>query len=486
MVSSHTSPTRALNGQANRDDHAISLIDATGPASPDIVSPATTSASAGIERTSSTAGLLSNRTSGEQTPTRLWQKGGIRDEMTRRKYARFQEHHYNGNAEEQDKDAKALSRSETVMKHIDERRGRVLQRLHLRPKKAAKVRNLETAVDILYENQRGLFFFGYPLYSSRSLLNFDPGPWTNAEFEDSPVDIRNAQVPDPTWVWTWKRWYVDMSGDVDEQGWQYSLTFGKKFSWHGTHPLLHSAVRRRRWLRKRSKVDHILHEGDGHDLSQDYFTIHSARRDTSRGSSAGRETNKNSSRYSGRFETPESESEDEITNVVSLLQEMKKTTVDRKKLDAFKSFVENGGDELHFLPDVIPEVLSLFIYQNARRQLMSILDSVLHKLENQSKDSESQDKYVGYLQASMQIVRDNLHSIEYYSDKKAIRKEIDDHNQDHSEETNIEQKQAGKQLAELEPSNEPARDINVEVSRVQIKGIPKSAGVDVELGIARP
>ena len=29
-------------------------------------------------------------------------------------------------------------------------------------------------IEVLYENQRGSFFFGIPLFSSRSLLNFDP------------------------------------------------------------------------------------------------------------------------------------------------------------------------------------------------------------------------------------------------------------------------------------------------------------------------
>jgi hypothetical protein len=93
------------------------------------------------------------------------------------------------------------------------------------------------------------------MFSHKSLLNFDPAPWINVAFKDSPVDIITAQVPNPTWQWAWKSWYVDMSGDVDEEGWAYSLSFSPSFSWHGTHVWFHSFVRRRRWLRKRIKSD---------------------------------------------------------------------------------------------------------------------------------------------------------------------------------------------------------------------------------------
>jgi hypothetical protein len=109
-------------------------------------------------------------------------------------------------------------------------------------------------IDILYENQRGSFFFGLPMFSHNSLLNLDPAPWSNAVFKDSPVDVITAQVPNPSWAWAWNSWYVDMSGDVDEEGWSYSFAFSPKFSWHGTHVWFNSNVRRRRWLRKRVKT----------------------------------------------------------------------------------------------------------------------------------------------------------------------------------------------------------------------------------------
>ena len=112
---------------------------------------------------------------------------------------------------------------------------------------------MDTFINVLYENQRGSFFCGIPLYSSNSLLNFDPAGWQTSPFQDSPMNITNSQLPDPSWEWVWRTWYVDMSYDVDEEGWQYSLSFRTGIAWHGNHPWFHSFVRWRRWLRKRVK-----------------------------------------------------------------------------------------------------------------------------------------------------------------------------------------------------------------------------------------
>lgn len=102
------------------------------------------------------------------------------------------------------------------------------------------------AIDVLYENQRGAWLCGLPLFSSASLLNFDPPAWRNGLGQASPVSVVDAQTPDPSWRWAWPTWYVDMSADVDEEGWQYSFMFRQKTSWHGSHPWFHSFVRRRR------------------------------------------------------------------------------------------------------------------------------------------------------------------------------------------------------------------------------------------------
>ncbi|CAH1759103.1 1667_t:CDS:10, partial [Entrophospora sp. SA101] len=57
--------------------------------------------------------------------------------------------------------------------------------------------------EVLYENQRGY----------------------------SPMDIYTFQLPDPTWEWVNKEWLIDMSGDVDQEGWEYSIAFNFN-RWH--------------------------------------------------------------------------------------------------------------------------------------------------------------------------------------------------------------------------------------------------------------
>jgi hypothetical protein len=106
--------------------------------------------------------------------------------------------------------------------------------------------------DFLYQHQRGAFFLGTPNFSSKSLLPVDPDEWTNSNFETSAMDISDFEVPDPSWEWVHKSWLVDMTGDVDEDGWEYAMTFHGS-PWHGNYEIFRSFARRRRWLRLRKR-----------------------------------------------------------------------------------------------------------------------------------------------------------------------------------------------------------------------------------------
>ncbi|ORY00642.1 hypothetical protein K493DRAFT_298801 [Basidiobolus meristosporus CBS 931.73] len=86
-------------------------------------------------------------------------------------------------------------------------------------------------VEVLYENQRGLWICGTPHFSHRMLNPFDSAPWTDKFQRFSPVDIHSAQLPDPSWDWADPYWYIDSSGDIDEEGWEYAFMFGSN-SWH--------------------------------------------------------------------------------------------------------------------------------------------------------------------------------------------------------------------------------------------------------------
>lgn len=111
-----------------------------------------------------------------------------------------------------------------------------------------------SVVDRCFEHQRGCFIFGFPFFSANSLMPLvDPKPYTTDKGVMVTGGASSYLLPDVSWKWSWKRWYVDMSLDVDDQGWAYSWRFGSK-SWHGVHVWLQSFVRRRQWIRKREKI----------------------------------------------------------------------------------------------------------------------------------------------------------------------------------------------------------------------------------------
>ncbi|OJJ71972.1 hypothetical protein ASPBRDRAFT_55221 [Aspergillus brasiliensis CBS 101740] len=277
-----------------------------------------------------------------------------------------------------------------------------------------------TELDILYENQRGWFFFGIPLYSHSSLLNFDPSAWQTADLRDSPVDITNAQVPDPSWVWAWRSWYVDMSGDVDDQGWQYSFSF-KSTAWHGSHPWFHSFVRRRRWVRVRTKrlVDrHGRTELEmAHRLNEDYFTIHSGKKKKRPVSEVG--GNGYGTTSLGRTTTATTAREEEvmqieeIADIPALMHALRVAIVDREKVDALDRFVDEGGEELFYLDEKIPEIMSMFVFQASRWHFVIHLTDVVESLSQQLSSSSGNEatqlqRKLTHLQKATETARRHL------------------------------------------------------------------------------
>ncbi|KAJ5960590.1 uncharacterized protein N7479_007740 [Penicillium vulpinum] len=246
-------------------------------------------------------------------------------------------------------------------------------------------------MDILYENQRGWFFFGVPRYSHSSLLNFDPSAWMTQDRRPSPVNITNAQLPDPSWEWTWKTWYVDMSGDTDEQGWQYSFSFTSS-SWHGTQPWFHSFVRRRRWVRLRTKalerrdIDRSDFE-KSHMLTPDYFTIHSSKM-RSREQIAGLARVGSGLLNHASMTVDEESHVDEIWDIPSLMHALKLASIDRERIDALKRFIEDGGEELYYLNDKMPDIMPMFLFQTSRWQFATYLSGVISELSKTSTDSD--------------------------------------------------------------------------------------------------
>ena len=148
-----------------------------------------------------------------------------------------------------------------------------------------------------------MFVFGKPYFSCNALirsLNFDPPPYQNTNTllaaHPGPIDPSDPGnknwPPDPlklyyspysprdgflsldsatgqAWQWKQGRWYVDMRGDVDEEGWEYAFYWNGRYrwcggNWHGKAVLIHGWVRRRKWIRElqRKQVPSPLMEVD--------------------------------------------------------------------------------------------------------------------------------------------------------------------------------------------------------------------------------
>lgn len=479
-------PARANGISADQYDHAITLIDTTKPSLD--LSPSRTNVSA-------VAGQSSTIRNSDGTLNKKWTKETLREGLARRKYAKYQERDDNG--EGSDDQGAGESQGEIIVPSKDAmskkgptREGRFRDRIPFRSKKKTKLKKQQNyEVDILYENQRGSFLCGIPLYSSNSLLNFDPSAWQTAAFQESPVDITNAQVPDPTWTWAWNSWYVDMSHDVDEEGWEYSFSFREGFSWHGNHPWLYSFVRRRRWLRKRVKILPRIQgkseeKGGAHLLNADYFTIHSigAR---SRGSSAERSVNNRSSYYSNKQGENESEEDDEeITNTLALMKALKKATVDRRKTEAIINFLDHGGDDLHYLPDRMHDIMGMFLYQTSRQQLLSKMQDIFNTRtkhrreheENGAPETEDEKRKTDVLLKAVEAADEHVKDLKYWSDVKKVEGE------ERSSENGAPESGHRTSSESVVANSDNGKNDDTDVG-TEIKGIPNSAGVDQEPGI---
>jgi hypothetical protein len=313
--------------------------------------------------------------SGPASIVKLLTRGSVRSEIAKRKYAKWQPDRLGVG----DTVKKTISQASIASTDVDRNapesssgeslnRQRIISESAVAPSLIQNGDQAEGApedtngstksakeMDVLYENQRGLFLFGIPFYSDQSLLQWDDPPWVNREFKDSPVDVRNAQVPDPSWVWAWRTWYVDMSGDVDEEGWQYSFSFHTKFDWHGIHPSFHSFVRRRRWIRLRVKVCRAKRPDleNAHALNEDYFTIHSKPLGSRISSVYAENAPKLVSIHRVSTAWLTGAPVEEIKDIPTLMQALKESIVDRERILSLKKFVAQGGEELRYLEEQV-------------------------------------------------------------------------------------------------------------------------------------
>lgn len=433
---SAASSLRRARTNGTLDEHTIALIDQERPAQR-VSAEQSDSEAATAPPTPGAAPLVKKLTSNS-----LALQQSLKRELTKRKYAKYDRKRYDhGKVPENEPvdTSKAPQEGEEASSaqagYLE--RGKAMKNKLLKRKRTLGMgkHDQDTVVDILYENQRGAFLFGIPKYSHSSLMpRFDPKPWQNAQFRTSPVDIRNAQVPDPAWEWAWKSWYVDMSRDVDDEGWEYSLEFSGKSGWHGNHPWFHSFVRRRRWLRMRRRkgAGHRTKE-KSHELTTDYFTIHPktmrpASEDLSRAAST------DLARMEKQLEDDIEVEKMEIQDIGTLDLALKKAAVDREKLVAVRKFVDTGGAELHYLSERMPDIMNMLVFQSSRRQLLGELlahfdqaqrrrESLKEHTPDDKKSQQELDDAASQAENLMKAVRaadEQVKMLEYWSDIKSM------------------------------------------------------------------
>ncbi|KAG9743029.1 hypothetical protein KCU73_g8515, partial [Aureobasidium melanogenum] len=394
----------------------ITLVDRTDPDRPEIQNPHQVQDD---EDTPTESGSLSRRwTKQSLTGHAQSLQGSVQNRMTSRKYRNYREGRFIG-PDDPDNPCSGdeLSSSAAPGKVA---RGKNKVRGLLGARKQMKLALEEDAViDVLYENQRGWWFFGVPHFSSKTLLNFDPKPWLNGHKKPSPVNITNAQVPDPSWEWAWKSWYVDMSRDVDEEGWEYSFWFSDGTAWHGTHPWGYSWVRRRRWLRKRVRKQPQKPTQQGHAFTSEYFTIHPQKAPSRSSSFIVSEARQNLAKAEHYLEDPE-----DVRDIGSLLNSLKRAAIDREKIVLVRHFIDNGGDDLHYLGEQMETIMSLCVFQNSRRYILTMLSEKLtaaeklqdeHTAHNEEISAQEQQKITN-LETAIAAADEQVKRLEYWSD----------------------------------------------------------------------
>jgi len=138
------------------------------------------------------------------------------------------------------------------------------------------------------------------------------------------------------------------------------------------------------------------------------------------GSNVGRESA--SADYINRMATRQEDTEadlppDRVRDILTLMNKLRNSTVDRERIDAIKQFIDEGGEELFHLPEQIPEIMSVFIFQTSRGQLLDLLLDAIDSIPRSPADEETKKKRDSFLSA-VTAVEDYLNKLEWWIDNK--------------------------------------------------------------------
>ncbi|KAI0451091.1 hypothetical protein F5B21DRAFT_390946 [Xylaria acuta] len=292
-----------------------------------------------------------------------------------------------------------------------------------------------TEIDILYENQRGGFLCGIPLFSSAALGNLDPPAWTNFAHKPSPTDIHTAQVPDPSWQWAWPEWRINHDEQIqtDSDGWEYSFMFSRKFSWH-TPNWYSSFVRRRAWIRRRIKISSGYQVMDEQSMNPAYFTVTAKQREPSPVATVSEVERRSMDRRSGRSQGDPRRSRErsradadnasvtpDVTTTEDLMAMLKQSRIDREKLEAVENYINNCTDDLLHLQDHMHEIMSMFVFQTSRKTLLAQLTQLHDDVASSaSKGKSAITSKAENLAGAIKHADEEVRRLEYWSDIKGM------------------------------------------------------------------
>lgn len=244
----------------------------------------------------------------------------------------------------------------------------------------------------------------------------------NEYHKASPTSTHTAQVPDPSWEWIWPEWRVNHQEGMDEDGWEYSFAFSKMFSWHGAK-WWNSFVRRRAWIRKRAEKQMQDISADPYMLNTDYFTVRAAShpKHLSNGSLGSRVASKSSM---SQLSASEMEEQPDIQDMETLLRTLRYARIDREKREAVYNYLDHATD-LSELQTEMHEIMSLFVFQASRRQLLSHLmrkhDETVQELASKgSKDKAWLRPRKKALDAAVKHAQEEVRRLAYWSDVKRM------------------------------------------------------------------
>ena len=130
---------------------------------------------------------------------------------------------------------------------------------------------------------------------------------------------------------------------------------------------------------------------EAHRLNADYFTIHPA---LNRSPDSSYPPSMAASQTITKLNTrlPQEEEPEGVDNIKALIRRLKKATVDREKIHLVLQFMDEGGQDIHYLADEMPHIMSIFMYQYSRKQLLT---GMLRKVDGSASDRRDEGSAKG-------------------------------------------------------------------------------------------